>query len=250
MSTRIQVQAGPITVLTLESDDGLHLLSVQTARTLLEQFQHLKNQRDLQVVILTGQGQRAFCAGADMRELLDLPDPPAYVELGHELVYQMEHLPCPIIGAINGHALGAGFTLAMSCDLRIMSETASIGQLAVRNGLVPPFGNIQQLLNIAGVSRGRELIYTGRRLNAQQAEQYQLVHHVAASDQLMAEAHKMAEMIALSPNKAIRYAKSIIVSTLEQGYAVGLHQQEEALIDCLAAPETRAIMQGFLQKSN
>ncbi len=250
MSTRIHIQSGPITVLTLESKDGLNLLSVSTAKALLEQFQMLKNQADLQVVILTGQGHRAFCAGADMRELLSLPDPPAYVELGHELVYQMEHLPCPIISAINGHALGAGFTLAMSCDLRVMSESASIGQLAVRNGLVPPFGNIQQILNIAGAARGRELIYTGRRLNAQEADKYQLVHQLAPAEQLLAEAHKMANMIALSPTKAIRYAKAIISSTLEQGYAVGHHQQEEALIDCLAAPESRTIMQGFLEKSN
>lgn len=247
-TTDVLLSPGPITTLSLKSPDGLNLLRVDAVRSLISQLKSLRAQRDLRVLILTGHGSRAFCAGADMRELLSLPDIPSYVELGQELCYSLETFPVPVIAAINGYALGAGFSLAMACTLRIASDTARMGQLAVHNGLVPPFGNIQQLLNIAGPARGRELILTGRILKAPEALSYQLVTQVVAPELLLQTAQALAESIQRSPARAIRLAKAVIDRTLSEGHAVGYALQEEALIECLAAPESREIMQNFLDK--
>ncbi|MEZ0374323.1 MAG: enoyl-CoA hydratase/isomerase family protein [Candidatus Sericytochromatia bacterium] len=248
--TRVRLTPGPVATLTLEDSRGLNLLSVATARSLLQQLLDLRAQPDLMVLILTGSpGSRAFCAGADMRELLALKHIPAYVELGQELTHQLEHFPVPVIAALNGYALGAGFSLAMACDLRVISENAKIGQLAVLNGLVPPFGNLQQILQIAGAARGRELIYTGRILNAEEAERYQLVNRVVEPAQLMEAAHELAAAIARSPTRAVRLAKAVLVRTLEEGHALGYALQEEALMECLSSQESREIMEGFLDQA-
>lgn len=245
--SELKLTPGEIATLTLEDAQGLNLLRVATAKAFLEHLEQLRSQTDLRALIITGAGQKAFCAGADMRELLSLSDIPAYVELGQEVVYALEHFPVPVIAAINGYALGAGFTLAMSCDLRVISDQAKIGQLAVRNGLIPPFGNIQQLLQIAGPARGRELIYTGRTLNALEAVNYQLVNQVVPAAQLLEAAQSLAQTIAHSPSQAVRLAKSVIVRTLEEGYSIGHSLQEEALMNCLASEASKAIMQGFLE---
>lgn len=249
--TEVLLESGPVSVITLHSSNGLNLLSVAAARSLLQILQELRKQADLRVLILTGApGTRSFCAGADMNELLTLPDIPAYIELGQELTHQLEHFPVPVIAALNGYALGAGFSLAMACDLRVISRHAKIGQLAVQNGLIPPFGNIQQILQIAGPVRGRELIYTGKILTAEQAEAYGLVNQILEPEEVLSGAQTLAASIARSPNQAIRLAKAVIVRTLEEGYAMGYAMQEEALMSCLASDESHAIMRSFLDTSS
>lgn len=245
--TAVHVSPGPIAELTLSDARGLNLLNVSTVNALLQALRELRAQPDLAAVILTGApSSRAFCAGADMQELLGLKDIPSYIELGQELTHSLEHFPVPVIAALNGYALGAGFSLAMACDLRILSSKAKIGQLAVQNGLVPPFGNIQQILQIAGPVRGRELIYTGKILPADEAEKYHLVNQVVEPEQLMPAARELAATIARSPSRAIRLSKAVIVRTLEEGHAMGYALQEEALLECLASNESREIMQRFL----
>lgn len=248
-ATRVRVvQTGPVSQLLLESQDGLNLLSAATIQALMDAFQTLSQQSDLRVIILSGGDAKAFCAGADMHELLQLSDIPAYVALGQELTQLIEHYPVPVIAALNGYTLGAGFSLALACDLRVLSEKARIGQLAVRNGLIPPFGNLQQILRLAGPSRGRELILTGRVLSASEALHCELVHSVAPPEQLLKTAEELAAQICLSPARAIQWAKQLIVRTLEEGEAVGYALQEDALIACLGSPESRQIMQAFLDK--
>lgn len=248
-ATRVRlVQSGPVSQLLLESADGLNLLSAATIQALIEAFQNLTQVSGLRVVVLTGGNAKAFCAGADMRELLQLTDIPAYVALGQELTQLIEHYPVPVIAALNGYALGAGFSLALACDLRVLSDKARIGQLAVRNGLIPPFGNLQQILRLAGPSRGRELILTGRVLSAQEALQYELVHSIAPPEHLLKTAEELAAQICLSPARAIHWAKQLMVRTLEEGEAVGYALQEDALIACLGSPESQEIMQAFLDR--
>lgn len=247
---QVTLKEGPITELYLQDAKGLNLLSVGMARQLLAQLEQLRRSSDLRAVILTGaEGSRAFCAGADMSELVALTDLPAYIELGQELMHRLEHFPVPVIAALNGYALGAGFSLAMACDLRVISTRARIGQLAVNNGLIPPFGNIQQLLQITGSARARELIYTGRILDAEAAERFQLVNRIVEPAELLGAARELAETIVRGSARAIQLAKAVIVRTLEEGHAMGYALQEEALLECLAGEESQAIMRGFLEKT-
>lgn len=247
--TQVEIQDGPITQITLRDQKGLNLLSVQTAYDLLAALKAREHQSELKVLILTGYGSKSFCAGAHMQELIQLDNIPAYVELGQELMSTLEHFPVPVIGAINGYALGAGFSLALACDLRLMSDSAQIGQLAVRNGLIPPFGNVQRLIQTTGAARARLLILTGQILNADQTLDAQLCCRTTAPEALLEATWELAEEIASAPTHAIRWSKTLINRTLEEGYAVGYALQEDALVQCLSHPKSQAIMQGFLNKS-
>lgn len=244
----ISVESGPITILTLQDKTQLNLLSVEMAESLTQQLQVLRTDPNLKVLILTGSGQRAFCAGANMHQLVNLKQVPAYVEQGQNLMHSLESFPVPTIAAVNGHALGAGFSLALACDFRVVSQQAKMGQLAVRNGLIPPFGNIQRLLQAVGPARTRELVFTGRTLSAEQTLAYGLAYQLAAAEYLLQTANELAEQIAVSPSFAIRHAKQAIEATLTQGYAVGYAVQEDALIACLENEQSHQIMRKFLEK--
>ena len=243
--TRILCQAGPIAELTLHCPRGLNLLQVATMQALQTQLEQLAREPELRVLILSGGEAKSFCAGADITELLALQDIPTYVEQGQKLIETLFHFPVPVIAAINGWALGAGFSLALACELRVMAAEARIGQLAVRNGLTPPFGNIQHLLEAIGPVRAKELLYTGRIFSAAEAEAVGLINRVVPQGQLLAHARELAAEIAAAPPHAVQWVKRIVNRTLEEGYAMGYLTQEEALIECLQDPRTRAILENF-----
>jgi len=246
--TWIDKTSGPITTLTLRCERELNLLHTSTIDALIDELKNLKQDPELRVLVLTGGEAKSFCAGADIGELLELTHIPFYVERGQELIELLFHFPTPVIAAINGYALGAGFSLAMACELRIMSEHARIGQLAVRNGLTPPFGNIQHLLQAIGPVRAKELLYTGRVFSASEAEAVGLVNKVVEQGQLLKAAYDLAQEIMVAPAHAIHWVKRIVNRTLEEGHAVGYLTQEEALIQCLEDPRTRQILEKFLKK--
>lgn len=245
-NAEIELQQGPISTITLRDARGLNLLGVSTLRELNTILEKLAQNSEVQVVIVTGAGNKAFCAGANMRELVTLEDIPHYVDLGQECCQRLEHFPVPTIAAINGYALGAGFSLALACDLRVLAQGATIGQLAVRNGLVPPFGNIQRILQTAGPARGRELIFTGRLLESNEALEYQLVNQI--HENALQGAQALAEMLLTSPRHTLQWTKQIINRSLEEGFAVGYALQEDGLIACLEHESSRQIMQGFLKR--
>lgn len=245
LPTQVEVTPGPITLLTLTSAQGLNLLHSSAIEQLLAILTALAAEPP-SVVVLTGGNAKAFCAGADMQELVTLTDVPAYVALGQRLTEAIYHFPAPVIAAVNGYALGAGFSLAMACDLRLISSRARIGQLAVRNALTPPFGNLQHLIAAIGAQRTRELVYTGRILTAEQAQDYGLVSRICAPENLHTEALSLAEEIAQAHPEVIQRVKAIINTTLESGFEKGYHQQTEALITSLEADASRTIMRTFL----
>ncbi len=247
---QVLIEPGPITTLTFQDPKQLNLLSIEMAEAIAQQIQALRTDPEIKVLILTGSGQRAFCAGANMRQLLSLKHPQAYVVQGQDLLASLENFPVPTIAAVNGYALGAGFSLALACDFRVVSQQAKMGQLAVRNGLIPPFGNVQRLIQAIGPSRARELIYTGRTLSAEECLEYGLALQLAAPEYLLRTAQDLAEQIALSPTYAIRQAKQIVETTLTQGHAVGYAAQEDSLIACLEHSDSRQIMRDFLNKSD
>lgn len=233
--------------LTFGDEGQLNLLSVELIQALQAQLNALAEDDTLKVLILAGEGSRAFSAGAHMEELVNLKDPQAYVEMGQELMRTLETFPVPVLAAIQGYALGAGFSLALACDLRVASTRAKMGQLAVRNGLIPPFGNVQRLIQAIGASRTRELTFTGRTLKGEDLLHWGLCHQVVAPEDLETAVTALAEEIALSPTYAVRLVKQIIDQTLEEGYAVGYARQEDALSYCLSHPQSGEIMRGFLK---
>lgn len=243
----LHLETGSIARITLEDERQLNLLSVSMIEDLQAALHELSEDPELKVLILTGSGPKAFCAGAHMEELVSLKNPQTYVELGQELTATLEHFPVPVLAAVNGYALGAGFSLALACDLRVVSDTAKMGQLAVRNGLVPPFGNLQRLIQAIGPSRTRELTYTGRTLRAQAIVDWGLSHHMVPAADLMDATYALAEEIAQAPSYAVRLVKQVIDQTLEEGHAIGYARQEDALTYCLSHDTSAEIMRGFLK---
>lgn len=243
----LQIKNGPIACITLEDERQLNLLSVSMIETLQIALNQLSEDPELKVLMLTGSGPKAFCAGAHMEELVSLKNPQAYVELGQELMATLEGFPVPVLAAVNGYALGAGFSLALACDLRVVSDTAKMGQLAVKNGLVPPFGNLQRLIQAIGASRTRELTYTGRTLKGQAIVDWGLSHQVVPAAELMKATYALAEEIAEAPSYAVRLVKQVIDQTLEEGHAIGYARQEDALTYCLSQDRSAEIMRGFLK---
>lgn len=244
----ITLSRGPVTRLTFADDRQLNLLSVALIQEMQETLNQLADDEDLKVLILAGAGDKAFSAGAHMEELVALKNPQAYVEMGQELTRTLESFPVPVLASIQGYSLGAGFSLALACDLRVVSEKAKMGQLAVRNGLVPPFGNLQRLIQAIGASRTRELTYTGRTLRGQEIVDWGLSHHLVPHDELDAACNALAEEIAQAPSYAVRLVKQVIDQTLEDGHAIGYARQEDALSYCLSHPTSAEIMGGFLKK--
>lgn len=246
--TEFTLVRGPIAQLTLNCPRGLHLLHSQLIQELIQTLDVLKQDPELRVLIVTGGEAKSFSAGADMRELLELQDTSNYVLLGQALTEVLYHFPVPVIAAINGHALGAGFSLAMACELRFMACEAKIGQLAVRNALTPPFGNIQHLLQAIGPLKTREILYTGEIFSAERALELNLVNRAVPRSELLEEAQKMAQTICRAPKSVVSLVKNAINRTLEEGFSVGYLAQEEALIQTLESDLSRDILRGFLEK--
>lgn len=243
----IHLEPGSIARIIIEDERQLNLLSVSMIQELQKTLNQLSEAPDLKVLILTGGGPKAFCAGAHMEELVSLKNPQTYVELGQELMATLEGFPVPVLAAVNGYALGAGFSLALACDLRVVADNAKMGQLAVRNGLVPPFGNLQRLIQAIGASRTRELTYTGRTLRGQAIVDWGLSHQMVPAAELMEATYTLAEEIAKAPSYAVRLVKQVIDQTLEEGHAIGYARQEDALTYCLGHDTSAEIMRGFLK---
>ena len=248
--TKIEIQPGAITTLTLTSPSGLNLLHRETIEQFLSVLDNLHDDPDIRVLMITGGTHKAFSAGAHMRELLELPDVSRYVELGERLMNNIFQFPVPVIAIVNGYALGAGFSLAMACEIRLLSSTAKVGQLAVKNGLIPPFGDTQRLMRVVGIAKAKEIIYTGRILNAKEALEQGIANHVFPLEELFERAMSFAQEIADSPTFAMRLVKETLNIGIAQGYAAGYEAQRKALIQCLEHPDARIMLEQALKRAS
>lgn len=164
----ISHDAKGIAIVTLNRPDAANALSTELLHCLFEGLDELKRESNLRTVILTGAGEKAFCAGADLKERAGMNDDKVKetVKLIGDTITAVENLPVPVIAAINGPAFGGGLELALACDIRIASETAKMGLTETALGIIPGAGGTQRLPRIVGMSTAKELIYTAKRLDA------------------------------------------------------------------------------------
>jgi enoyl-CoA hydratase len=203
---------GAKAVITINRPKALNALNVATLREIKSAFRELMKGGVVRVCIFTGAGEKAFVAGADIPELKELNfiSGKAFVELGHKVFAKIEKSKIISIAAINGFALGGGCEFAMAADIRIASENAKLGQPEVNLGIIPGFGGTQRLTRLVGRGRAKELIYTARIINAEEALRIGLVEKVVPADKLMEEANKLADMIVSKGPLAVQYAKEVI----------------------------------------
>jgi enoyl-CoA hydratase len=203
---------GAVAVLTINRPKALNALNSDTLSELSTALDELGRDSSVKVVILTGSGEKAFIAGADISQMKDLNplEGRRFAQLGHATFRKLELLPQPVIAAINGFALGGGCELAMACDIRLASENAKFGQPEVTLGLTAGFGGTQRLPRLVGTGLASELLFTGDIIDVQEAYRIGLVNHVYALDVLMEEAQKLAKRIAGRAPAAVQLSKSAI----------------------------------------
>lgn len=218
-------------IVTLNRPDEMNALSRELRADFVEVFAQCAADADIRVVILTGNG-RAFCAGFDLKELASA-DGDASSEADNTIARAMEGFDGPIIGAINGHAVTGGFEMALACDVLIASENARFADTHARVGILPGWGLSQKLPRMIGLSRAKEISFTGAPVFAQQAYEWGIVNHVVPADELLPLAEKLAtDMCACVPHVLKQYKPLI-----EEGYSMPYR-------DALAWEEQRAIDSG------
>jgi len=216
-------------IVTLNRPDSMNALSRQLRADLVAAFEQCTADDAIRVVILTGNG-RAFCAGFDLKELGSSTSQDASQEADNKIARAMEAFDGPIIGAINGHAVTGGFEMALACDILIAAENARFADTHARVGMLPGWGLSQKLPRLIGLSRAKEICFTGAPVFARQAYEWGLVNHVVAPQELLPRAVKMAEDMCACVPHILKQYKPLI----EQGYSM-------PYADALAWEEQRAI---------
>src|SRR5919199_858813 len=178
--TLLDLQAKDIAIIKINRPEVLNALNKEAMSELSKAIDIVGADDKIKVVIITGTGEKSFCAGADIRYVVNIDPIEAekYATFIHSLLNKIENLEKPVIAAVNGYALGGGCELALACDIRIASSNAKIGQTEVTVGIPPGWGGTQRLLRIAGPTKTKELIYTGKMITAEEAERLGLVNGV------------------------------------------------------------------------
>jgi enoyl-CoA hydratase len=226
---------GVIAVLTINRPEKRNAVNNATVEEMDKALSELEKNDQARVLILTGAGDKAFIAGADINELArrDTLLGRSETRRRQEVYTRIEMLEIPSIAVINGFALGTGLELAMSCTLRVASTTSKLGQPEVKLGIIPGAGGTQRLPRLVGMGRAMEMILTGDPVTAEQALAMGLVNRVAEPEALMEEAKKLASAIATNPKMAIQYGKEAILRFSEGSLAAGLaHESYLHALSC------------------
>lgn len=219
-----------IAVLTLNRPKVMNSFNFALLNSLKEQVDALKFNTNVRVVIITGADRKAFCAGADLKErtTFDELQVKEFIFTIRNLFTSIEYLNKPVIAAINGVALGGGTELALACDIRIAAMNASMGLTETRLAIIPGAGGTQRLPRLIGRGKAKELIFTGRRVDAREALQIGLVNQICDPESLLEECQKMAGMICKAGPIAIEQAKYAINYGLETDLHTGLGIESNA----------------------
>jgi enoyl-CoA hydratase/carnithine racemase len=223
-------EADGVVTLTLNRLEVMNSLNFQLLFALRDAVESLRLRRDIRVIIITGAGDKAFCSGADLKERATLAPEKVkeYIFTIRTLFSAIEQLNKPFIAAVNGIALGGGTELALACDIRLASKTATMGLTETRLAIIPGGGGTQRLPRLVGRGKAKELIFTGRRVDAVEAERIGLVNQVCEPKDLMEECRKMAAMICETGPIAIEQAKYAINHGIETDIATGLEIESKA----------------------
>lgn len=239
-----------IATVTISRPKAMNALNVDTLEELVAVFEELGEDTSVGGVILTGEGDKAFVAGADIAEMVEMGVREAhdFSELGQKTLDLIENLEKPVIAVVNGFALGGGIELAMACDIIIASEKARFGQPEVKLGILPGFGGTQRLVRRVGAHLAKEIIFTGQMLDAQRALDMGLINSVQPPEQVMESAIKMMKTIMANGPVAICLAKSAINNGADLNLGTALILERNAFAQCFATSDQSEGMKAFLEK--
>ena len=239
-----------IALITMNRPKALNALNRETLDELNQLADMLAKDSSVQVVILTGSGDKAFVAGADIAQMQSMTamEGRNFGKLGQAVFNKLENLPQPVIAAVNGFALGGGCELAMACDIRIASEKAKFGLPEVTLGITPGFAGTQRLPRLVGKGRAKQLLYTGDVIDAQEAYRIGLVNVVAPAEELMATAKAMAQKIQSRAAVAVQLCKAAVNEGLDTDLETGTAYEAEVFGLCFATADQKEGMAAFTEK--
>jgi len=242
----LEIEEGLATV-TIDGLKDLNLLNWEILDELSEVLDELKKNNKVRVVIITGKGEKAFSSGADLHVEMELNESTSkkWSKVGQEITKKIENLPVPVIGAINGYALGGGMEIAMTCDILIAFKNAKFSLPEVKYGVVPGWGGTQRLTKIVGKRKAMEMILTGDMIDADEAYRIGLVNRVVKKD-LIEEAKKLAKKIMDNGPISIKYSKKLINKAFYKNIKMGL--ETDYFSKCFLTEDQKEGMTSFFEK--
>ena len=250
MTNVLLEKKGNIAVATINRPKALNALNSAVVADLDEMIGQIMADEEIRALVITGSGEKAFVAGADIGEMSTLTkaEGEAFGKLGNDVFRRLEKLPIPTIAAVNGFALGGGCELSMSCDIRICADTAVFGQPETGLGITPGFGGTQRLARLVGPGMAKQLIYTAKNIKADEALRIGLVNAVYPAEELMPAAEKMASTIAKNAPIAVRACKKAINEGLEAKMDDAIVIEEKLFGSCFETADQKEGMSAFLEK--
>jgi enoyl-CoA hydratase/carnithine racemase len=239
-----------IAYVTVNRPKVLNALNMATMEELRAAFTDIKNDAGVRVAILTGSGEKAFIAGADIGELAkhDAVRGKEYTHRGQSVLDLIENLGKPVIACINGFALGGGCEIAMACTMRLASENAKLGQPEVKLGIIPGYGGTQRLPRLVGKGIAMQLVLTGEMITAQEAQRIGLVNEVVAAAELIPRAEAIAQKIIANAPLAVQYAMEAVNKGMEMTLPEGLYLEATLFGVCCATEDKKEGTTAFLEK--
>ena len=239
-----------IAIITFNRPEVLNALNEISLKEFSNAIDKVAGDENIRVLILTGAGDKSFVAGADITEFLKFNALKAKIfsEMGHGLVNKLQELTIPVIGAVNGFALGGGCEVVIACDFIYASENAMFGLPEINLGIIPGFGGTQRLPRLIGKNRAKEMIFTGKMIPAAEAQAMGLVNKVCAQDQLMDEVLNVAKIIVSKGKVSLRAAKQAINTGMDVDLKTGCRVEIDAFAICLASSDAKEGTKAFLEK--
>ena len=240
---------GAVAILTVDRPEKRNALNAAVRRELLEELDALRGDDGIRVVVITGAGEKAFVAGADIGEFAErTPLEQRATMTGRRVFDEIAAYPKPVIAMINGFALGGGCELALACDFRLAADTAKLGQPEINLGIIPGGGGTQRLPRVVGTGQAMRLILSGEIIDAPEALRIGLVDVVHPAADLRAKTLEMARTMAAKSPVALQLAKSAVRAAAEMPMAAGLAYETELFATCFASDDKREGVAAFLEK--
>jgi enoyl-CoA hydratase len=239
---------GAVAIVTIDRQDALNALDLATLTQLRDELAAVARDDDVRAVVLTGAGERAFVAGADIKYMsgLGVEEAKAWGALGHEAGRLLETMEKPTIAAVNGFALGGGCELALACDIRYASSRAKLGQPEVNLGIIPGWGGTQRLARACGIGLAKELVFTGRTVDADEALRIGLVS--AVHDPVLEKSRETAQLLAAKSPVALRVMKQLANLALAGDHRENLAAEADTFGELFASVDAKEGLAAFVEK--
>jgi len=249
-NTIIYEEQNGIATITINRPKSLNALNAEVFHEITPLLETIAQNAAIRVLIITGAGEKAFVAGADISELAELNalQGKYFVKTGHQCMSRLQDLSIPVIAAVNGFALGGGLELALACDFIYASENAKFGLPEITLGLIPGFGGTQRLARIVGKNMAKEMIFTGKTISAEEARDLGIVNKILAPESLLAETRKTAQSISAKGKVSLNAAKEAINHGVEVDLFTGCNIEIDAFGLCMASEDAKEGTAAFLEK--